>query len=288
MIIIADSGGSKIDWRFLTNDGRATALNSAGYNPYYQPIDHLQELISKFVNQLPKEEVTHIFYYGTGVSSDKNVEVITGVVATFFPKAKIEVSWDLLAAARSLCGNKPGIACILGTGSNSCLYDGEKIIGNVANLGWILADEGSGTFLGKRLVFDFFRKEMPVEVALKFQAEFRWSREEVLERVYQKEKPSAFLASFAKFISKNIDQPYCYQLAYQSLGKFLKNNVMKYEGFEKIDVHFTGSISFHFRDVLIQLGKDMNIKIKNISEGPIEGLTSFHKKEVNQMRSPII
>ena len=188
MIIVADSGGSKIDWRLLRKDRTIGQANSAGFNPYYQPIDHLKKIAEESLLPQINEEVSKIFYYGTGVSSEKNVQSIQAVFLKYFPKAKIEVGWDLLAAARALCGHEPGIACILGTGSNSCLYDGEKITDNVANLGWILADEGSGTYLGKQLIFDYFRKEMPEGLAEQFHARFSWTREEVLEQVDQQEK----------------------------------------------------------------------------------------------------
>ncbi len=280
MIIVADSGGSKIDWRLLKKDGTIGQANSVGFNPYYQPIEHLKTITEESLLPQVQEEVSKIFFYGTGVSSEKNVQSIQAVFLNYFPKATIEVGWDLLAAARALCGHEPGIACILGTGSNSCLYDGEKIIDNVANLGWILADEGSGTYLGKQLVFNYFRKEMPETLAKQFQARFPWSREEVLEKVYQQEKPGAFLASFAKFIFQHLKEPYCYQLAYQAFSDFFENNIMKYENYANLKVHFTGSIGFYFSDVVRQVANDKGITVKNILEGPIAGLTLYHQKDL--------
>ena len=280
MVIIADSGGSKIDWRLLKKDGTIGQASSSGFNPYYQPIDHLKKIISEALLPQVSEKVSKIFYYGTGVSSEKNVQSIQSVFAEHFPQAESEVGWDLLAAARALCGHEPGIACILGTGSNSCLYDGKKIIGNVANLGWILADEGSGTYMGMQLVFDYFRNEMPESLAKQFHTRFPWSREEVLEKVYQQEKPGAFLASFAKFIFQHLKEPYCYKLAYQSLSDFFENNVMKYENYKNLKVHFTGSIGFYFSDVLRQVANDKGITVKNILEGPIAGLTLYHQKDL--------
>jgi len=280
MIIVADGGGSKIDWRLLSKNGNIDQANTAGFNPYYQPVEHLRKIVADELAPKAKEEVTKIFYYGTGVSSEKNVQSIESVFLQFFPKAKIEVGWDLLAAARALCGQEPGIACILGTGSNSCLYDGEKIIDNVSNLGWILADEGSGTYIGKKLVFDYFRKEMPESLAQQFHARFPWSREEVLEKVYQQEKPSAFLASFAKFVFQHLKEPYCYKLAYQSFSDFFENNVMKYENYKNLKVHFTGSIGFYYSDVVRQVANDKGITVKNILEGPIAGLTLYHQKDL--------
>lgn len=280
MIIVADSGGSKIDWRLLRKDGSITQTQSPGFNPYYQPIEHLKDILKDSLLPVANEPVTKIFFYGTGVSSEKNQRIIQEAFLTHFKDAKIEVGWDLLAAARALCGREPGIACILGTGSNSCLYNGEKIIGNVANLGWILADEGSGTSLGKKLIFDRFRKKMPAKLEEQFNARFPWSREEVLEKVYQQEKPGAFLASFAKFIFQHLKEPYCYQLVYDSFSEFYENNVMKYENYQNLKVHFTGSIAFYFSDVLRQVANDKGITVKNILEGPIAGLTLFHQKDI--------
>ncbi len=281
MILIADSGGSKTDWRMLHSDGTIGQAHGAGFNPYYQPISDLKESIEQILLPVIHERVTKIFFYASGVSSEKNQEMIRTAFASYFPGAKIEVGWDLLAAARALCGNEPGIACILGTGSNSCLYDGENITGNIANLGWILADEGSGTTLGKRLIFDYFREIMPKPLAAQFHSRFPWSREEILEKVYQQEKPSAFLASFSKFIFQHLKEPYCYHLVYNSFADFYENNVMKYEKHASLKVHFTGSIAFYFSDVLRQVANDKGIIVKNILEGPIAGLALYHKKDLH-------
>lgn len=281
MILIADSGGSKTDWRMLHDNGNIGQANGVGFNPYYQPISHLHQTLEEVVVPLIHERVTKIFFYASGVSSEKNQEMIRTAFAQYFPEARIEVGWDLLAAARALCGEEPGIACILGTGSNSCLYDGQKITGNVANLGWILADEGSGTTIGKRLIFDYFREVMPKPLAAQFHSRFPWSREEVLEKVYQQEKPSAFLASFSKFIFQHLKEPYCYQLVYDSFSDFYENNVMKYKNYQSLKVHFTGSIGFYFSDVLRQVAHDKGITVKNILEGPIAGLALYHKKDLH-------
>jgi N-acetylglucosamine kinase-like BadF-type ATPase len=138
MILIADSGGSKIDWRLLTFDGTVVQANTPGFNPYYQPIEDLTKNFKEVIVPRVTEGIQKIFFYGAGVSSEKNQMTIKNAFLEFFPKAQIEIGWDLLAAARALCGRDPGIACIMGTGSNSCLYDGQQIVGNVANLGWIL------------------------------------------------------------------------------------------------------------------------------------------------------
>ncbi len=280
MIIVADSGSSKIDWRLISQDGNISQASSAGFNPYYQPIGDLKKSIVESLVPVVTETVSKVFFYGTGVSSQKNQDVVRAQFQEFFHGAQVEIEWDLLAAARALCGREPGIACILGTGSNSCLYDGEKISGQVANLGWILADEGSGATIGKRFLFDYLRKRMPATLAEQFKARFPFTREEFLEKIYQGEKPSTFLATFSKFIFQHLKEPYCYKLVYDSFAEFYENNVMAYEGYENLKVHFVGSIGFYYSDLLRQVANDKGITVKNILETPIAGLTLYHQKDV--------
>ena len=282
MILIADSGGSKIDWRLLTFDGNIVQANTPGFNPYYQPIEDLTKNFREVIVPKVTDGINKIFFYGAGVSSEKNQLTIKNAFLEFFPDAQIEIGWDLLAAARALCGREPGIACIMGTGSNSCSYDGERIIGNVANLGWILADEGSGTSIGKKFLVDYLRSIMPEELRKQFHERFPLTREEFLEHVYQKERPSAFLASFTKFIFQHLKEPYCYKLVYSSFSEFYENNVMKYENYKNLKVHFTGSIAFYFSDILRQVANDKGITVKNILEGPIAGLTLYHQKDLTK------
>lgn len=280
MILIADSGGTKTEWRLLARNQPVQQLRTAGFNPYYQPIEHLNELIGRELAPAVPGPVTKIFFYGTGVSSEKNQEMIKSAFRAVYPDAYIEIGWDLLAAARALCGREAGIACILGTGSNSCLYDGEKITYQVANLGWILADEGSGTYIGKQLIKDYFRKQMPPALAVQFHARFPWQREEVLEKVYQHEKPGAFLAGFMKFIFQHLEDPYCHQLVYRAFTDFYENNVMQYPDYGQLKVHFTGSVAFYFADLLRQVAADKGLTVKNIQEGPIAGLALYHQKDL--------
>ena len=283
MILIADSGGSKTDWRLVSKNGNINQANAPGFNPYYQPIDDLkknvQDILLPIVNG-EQEAVDQIYFYGAGVSSEKNQLTIKNAFLEFFPEAEIEIGWDLLAAARALCGKEPGIACIMGTGSNSCLYDGKNIIDNVANLGWILADEGSGANIGKKFLVDYLRKKLPERLAEQFYARFPLTREQFLEKVYQEEKPSAFLASFMKFVFQHLKERYCYELVYSGFAEFYENNVMKYENYQNLKVHFTGSIAFYFSDILRQVANDKGITVKNILEGPIAGLTLYHTEKV--------
>jgi N-acetylglucosamine kinase-like BadF-type ATPase len=280
MIIIADSGSSKIDWRLIRRNGSIAQATCAGFNPYYQPLNDLRTSLREALVPVVDEEVNRIFFYGTGVSSEKNQQDVRGIFLEFFPSATVEIEWDLLAAARALCGQEPGIACILGTGSNSCYYDGEKIAGQVANLGWILADEASGADLGKKLLVDYLRNKMPTQLAQQFHQRFPFTREEFLSKIYQQEKPSTFLATFSKFIFQHLREPYCYELVYQAFSAFYENNVMKYEGYQTTKVHFVGSIAFYYSDLLRQVANDKGVTVKNILEAPIAGLTLYHQKDV--------
>lgn len=281
MILIADSGGSKTDWRWIQEDGKIGQANTPGFNPYSHQPEDLKQSIREFLLPHLPGTISKIYFYGAGVSSAANTTIVKNVLKGFFANAYIEINWDLLAAARALCGHEPGIACILGTGSNSCQYDGRAIVNNIPNLGWILGDEGSGASLGKRLVIDFIRHEMPEKLATQFHARFSLEREQILAQVYQGERPSTFLGGFAKFIFQHIKEPYCYQLVYSGFEEFYKKNVLQYPGHESMKVHFTGSVAFYFSGLLRQVASDMGITVKNILESPIAGLTLYHQQDLD-------
>ena len=280
MILIADSGASTTDWRILDGQGKIEQAQTIGFNPYYQPIEQFDREIREVLVPQIKPEIKKIFYYGTGCSSDKNRKLIRNVLEVFFPEAHIEIWHDLLAAARALCGTEEGIACILGTGANSCYYDGTKIVDNVTSLGYILGDEGSGAYLGKKIVADYLRKDLPEKLWDQFKKRFPFDRDEILDRVYTQEMPSRFLGSFSHFIFQHVKEPYCYKLVYDSFSEFFEKNVMKYNRHDKIKAHFTGSVAFYFSDILRQVANDKGIILKNVLESPIAGLTLYHQTEL--------
>lgn len=280
MMLIADSGASKTDWRIIDAEGKIEQAQTIGFNPYYQSIEQLDKEVREVLMPQIKQPIDKIFYYGTGCSSDKNRKLIRNVLETFFPQAHIEIWHDLLAAARALCGTEEGIACILGTGSNSCYYDGFKIVDNVASLGYLLGDEGSGAYFGKRILADYVRKDLPENLWDQFKKRFPFDRDEILDRVYTQEMPSRFLGSFSHFIFQHLKEPYCYKLVYDGFDQFFEKNVMKYNRYEKLKVHFTGSVAFYFSDILRQVANDKEITVKNILESPIAGLTLYHKQDL--------
>jgi N-acetylglucosamine kinase-like BadF-type ATPase len=280
MILIADSGASKTDWRILGQNGAIEQAQSIGYNPYYQPIEQFDKEVREVLVPQVKHPVKKIFYYGTGCSSDKNRKMIRTALERYFTDAHIEVWHDLLAAARALCGEDPGIACILGTGSNSCYYDGVRIVENVTSLGYVLGDEGSGAWMGKKIVADYLRKDLPEKLWDHFKKRFPMDRDEILSRVYSQEMPSRFLGSFSHFIFQHLKEPYCYRLVYDGFSEFMEKNVMRYEKYNELKVHFVGSVAFYFSDILRQVANDKGITLKNILESPIAGLTLYHNKDI--------
>ncbi len=281
MILIADSGASKTDWRILSQETTIGQAQSVGYNPFIQPIEQFDREIREVLVPQIKVPVKKIFYYGTGCSSDKNRQNIRNVLERYFVGSEVEVQHDLLAAARALCGQEKGIACILGTGANSCYYDGVEIVDNVTSLGFILGDEGSGADLGRRIVAGYLRKEMPEKLWEQFRKRFPMDKSEFLDRVYGQEMPSKFLGSFTHFIFQHLKEPYCYKLVYTGFSEFIERNVMRYQHFDSLKVHFVGSIAFYFSDVLRQVANDKGIILKNILESPIAGLTLYHQKEIS-------
>ncbi|KYG82443.1 N-acetylglucosamine kinase [Roseivirga echinicomitans] len=275
-ILIADSGFTKTDWRLIGADGKIEQARTMGINPYYQTEDEILLVIQDLHSQLP-DRVDEIYFYGTGCSSGTNRDKIARLLNRYYQDAKIDVNHDLLAAARSLCGEEKGIACIIGTGTNSCLYDGSKIISNVPSLGWAIADEGGGTYLGKTLVTDYYRKDMPEHLRVIFKERFGLNKDGFLTAIYQEPMPGRFLASFAKFINEHVSDPYMYKLVYDAFTTFITKNVVKYEGYKEVPVHFTGSVAYYFNNILRKVAVDQGIYIKHITEHPIAGLTLFHQ-----------
>lgn len=277
MILIADSGSTKMNWRFISSEGVIQQAQTSGVNPYHHDEDVLgMELKEVLIPQL-KGDVQQVFYYGAGCNSEENVSKVLGVIENVFPGAYVEINDDLLAAARALCGQDKGIACILGTGANSCLYDGKQIIQNAPALGFILGDEGSGAYMGKQLLIAFVRNELPTEIKERMAKRFGISKDTVLANIYQGNSPARYMASFSKFIFQNLKTPELYHMVYEGLELFFKKNIMKYEGYKDLPVHFTGSVAFYYGNILRQVAADLQVNVRNITEDPIAGLALYHQ-----------
>ncbi len=276
MRLIADSGSSKTDWRLLDGDKIVQQFNSNGINPYYQQEEIIFNEIQNALKTITGIEIQNIHFYGAGCINEKKIPVEAALHRSF-PNASVEVENDVLAAARALCNTSPGIACILGTGANSCFYDGAKITQNLRAFGFLLGDEGSGAYLGKQLIIRYLRKELPAHLTSKFDKRFQLSEESIMEKVYGEAFPNRYLASFSKFLFHHQKDPYIYSLIYDGFKAFIKHYVLKYHEAKNHRVHFVGSIAFYYANILRQVCQDQGITVKNILETPIAGLTLFHQ-----------
>lgn len=277
MILIADSGSSKTDWRVIDDRGEVSQFRTAGFNPYYQTADQMEDGLRTNDILGLREKVDKVFFYGSGCTSEKNRITVTKTLKLFFENATVDVDHDLMASARATCGQHPGIACILGTGSNSGDYNGERIISSRPSPGYLLGDEGGGAYIGKHFLQDFIYEDMPLHVREKVMDEFHISNLIIQENVYQKPFPNRYMASFCKFISQHKSEPYCYLLYYNGFRDFFKRHVMRYENYQSKPVNFVGSIAFFNSDIVRKVGADLDIKVNVILETPIAGLTLYHK-----------
>ncbi|MCK9303018.1 MAG: ATPase [Bacteroidales bacterium] len=278
MIIIADSGSTKTDWRILDGD-KVSQVMTGGYNPYYYDINLLKGFAAEVAKTIDSDLVEAVYYYGSGCSSEANYKKVAEALKTAFSKASCFVYHDLLASARSVLASRHGIACILGTGSNSCLYDGYSVTENVPSVGWMIGDEGSGTYLGKLLITDYMRFMMPANVKQWLEEEYKLDFEEVLNCMYSKPKPNNFFASFPPFISKHIDDEYCHNLIMKNFDDFFEWQISKYTGYNDEELGFVGSIAYHFKDTLLEWGGKNNLNIGSIYKVPMDGLINFHKSK---------
>jgi glucosamine kinase len=281
MTIIADCGSTKCDWLLVHGERNHQLENTVGFSPFFHTSEEIETIIKEqLLPKLDPKEVTHIWFYGTGVHDEHRADIVLQGIKACFPKADIEVEHDLLGAARSVCGHSAGIACILGTGSNSCYYDGKTIVDNVPSLGWLLGDEGSGTHLGKALLRAWFYRELPPDLNAAFNAAYPEGEHAIKDRAYEK-GANAYLATFTKFLGEHNTHPYIQSLVAGSLGEFLDRHVLKYSGAQSVPVHFVGSIAYHFQDILIKCLEERRLKLGNVVRKPIYPLADFHTKHLD-------
>ena len=278
MILIADCGSTKIDWCVVENGEVKKQVFTSGINALLMTEEQIRETLAhELAQEVAEFEIESVYYYGAGCLFDDICANVRRAIAANVPTAKtIEVHSDLVAAARALCGDREGIACILGTGSNSCFWDGEKIADNVSPLGYILGDEGSGAVLGKLLVGDVLKKQLPEELCEKFLKEYELDRQKIIESVYKRPAANRFLASLSPFLSKNIEEPAIHRLVLNAFKSFFVRNIENYKDYKNYAVSFVGSVAFYYREVLEEAAKAVDIKIGTIIKSPMEGLVKYH------------
>lgn len=278
MILIADSGSTKTDWRLISEKEEVKSVSTPGINPFYQTEEEIENQISTLLYpELMGFSVKKIFFYGAGCAFEDKKQIVKNAISVSFPKAQIEIEFDLLAAARGLFLKEKGIACILGTGSNSCFYDGKNIIHNVSPLGFILGDEGSGAVLGKKFAADCLKNQLPEKLKDKFLKQYDLTPAQIIESVYKKPFPNRFLAQFTRFLSENIAEPSIYNIVFDSFTEFFTRNIMQYNNYKDYPVCFIGSIAYYFKDVLEVAANELDIQIGIIYQSPMPGLIKYHQ-----------
>jgi len=279
MILIADSGTTKTEWCIITDNGTTESLITPGINPFYQEAENITSILQREFTAAKKFDA--IYFYGAGCINLEKQDIVRKSLLQIFETSNIFIGSDLLAAAHSLCQDQPGVACILGTGSNSCYYNGSEIEANVSPLGFILGDEGSGAVLGKKLVGDILKKQLPQILINEFFETYQTTAAEILENVYKKPFPSRYLANYTKFLSKNINHPEIENIVIVSFREFVTRNLLQYPGIERTPIHFTGSIAFYFEVQLRKAIEEQHLVLGNIERAPMNGLIKYHNSKIS-------
>lgn len=279
MLLIADSGSTKTTWTLVDDKGTQTNFHSIGYNPYFIDTESIyHSLKESLLPQLQAESVSKIFFYGAGCSVPEKINIVQLALAKAFPNAELFVSHDLLAAARALLGDTRGFAAIIGTGSNTCIYDGKGIEKNIDSVGYLLGDEGSGCYIGKKIVRDFMRGYLPEELNKKFNEKYNITAADIFDAMYNKPLPNRFLASFAAFADENKEHPHIKNIVRESLDDFFKNLVSHYPGYAELSFNCIGSVGFVFQDILKEVAESYKMKTGTLLRSPMEGLIKYHLK----------
>lgn len=273
--MVADSGSTKAAW-ILADGGTAKSFSTRGLNPYHVPADEIRAVLAKELLPETGTDISEVYFYGAGCTAAKIPEM-TGILAGFFPAARIEVGSDLLGACRGICSGEKGVVCILGTGSNSCLYDGSEIAANTPSLGYILGDEGSGTALGRSFVSDCLKNLLPEWLKEDFFSEYGLTQAAIVERVYLQPSANRFLAGFAPFIASRRHIPEVRSLVMGAFRDFLRRNVVKY-GATDTGINFAGSVAWHFADILAEAVAEEGLTLGQIVQSPIEGIAAYHTR----------
>jgi len=275
MILLADSGSTKTHWCVIDGGLIIKQIFTNGTNPFFQSVEEIAaEIGTNLVSQISGFAIDKIYFYGAGCAFPDKEQMIKTALQRYFT-ADIEVGSDLLAAARGLCGEKQGIACIMGTGSNSCFYDGDKIIENISPLGFILGDEGSGSYLGKQLVGDCLKNQLPVALKEKFLLQYKLTPALILEQVYKKPFPNRFLASLSPFLLQNIEVPQVHELVLNAFIAFFRRNVMQYTNY-RCPISFVGSVAYYYKPVLEEAACTLDLTLGKVIQSPMPGLIDYH------------
>ncbi len=278
MILVADSGSTKCDWLIADGNDRIPT-KTMGFNPFFHAQSLIEaEIARNDVLMQHKDNIDAVYYYGAGCSSPERNTILERALATHFRNATDwVVAQDLNGAAHSTCApGEKGISCILGTGSNSCYYDGEKVIEELHALGYILGDEGSGSYYGKQMLSAFLYKRMPAELAEDFEHTYGATRENIFYHIYNQPNVNVYLASFMKFVSRHKEHPYFQKMVYEGMAHFADVHITCFENYKEVPVHFVGSVAYHFQDILSRVAQNMGFTVGKVIQKPIMPLAEHH------------
>lgn len=282
MILIADGGSTKADWIALDkNKKEVFRTRTLGLNPAVVAEEELQNrIINMFQLISVKDDVTAIYFYGAGCGTPKPTQILHDVLQNIFTNAKVHVAEDMLAAVYAATGNDPALVCILGTGSNSCYFDGKEVQMKVASLGYILMDEASGNYFGKILIREYYYGRMPKKIAEKFEEEFNVEADFIKQNLYRTPNPNMYLATFAKFMFDFKDEKYIKRIIKKGFQEFFKYRVLPFEKDAKTPLYFIGSIAHYFRDILEKVAKKNNHLLTDVIQRPIDNLLEYHRSNI--------
>lgn len=277
MLLVADSGSTKCDWNLVKDGQTFKRFSTIGFNPYF----HEEALISatlrrKQIFRKHVDEIQQAFFYGAGCSTPELQQVVQRALYSLMPRTRVVVGHDLDAAAYATYSGEPGIACILGTGSNSCFFDGTEVNEAVPALAYILGDEGSGSYYGKKLLADFLYNRLPSHIADVLRSEYELDKNVIMENVYMKPHANVYLASFMRFLHGFKSDQYVQDMVSEGMTTFLKTHVECYENCREVPVHFVGSVAYYFSDLLHQSAAALKINVGTIDKKPINGLVRYH------------
>jgi glucosamine kinase len=275
--LIADSGATKAEWCLLQN-GKKKTIFTTGISPYFLSKEQIITLLQKeLLPKLKNVSIAEVYYYGTGCANPNNAKLVKQALQQVFDGAKVAVDHDLMGAAKALCGHEKAIACILGTGSNSCFFNGKKIVKNSPGLGYVLGDEGSGAYLGKKVIQYYLYGTFDEELRGRFDVTYTTNAAEILENVYKKPLPNRYLASFTKFLAENRGHFMVENIIEDGLNDFFFTHLCKYKEVWTMPVHFTGGVAYGFKDVLKQLCNSYEFELGNVLKNPMQGLVNYHR-----------
>lgn len=284
IILIADSGSTKAEW-CLMDGKKKKKIFTQGMSPYFLNTEQIQQILAiELKKKLKGIEPDEVYYYGTGCGNPENVKSIKMALKATFPKARLFVDHDLMGAAKALCGNEKGVACILGTGSNSCYYNGKKIIKNSPGLGYILGDEGSGAYLGKKVVQYYLYNTFDPDLMDRFNAKYNTTSIEILDAVYKHPLPNRYLAGFVPFLVENRGHFMIENIIEDGFNDFFFNHVYKYRESWIMPIHFIGSVAYGFKDILKEMCDSYELHLGRVMKNPMDGLIQFHSQKIQQKK----